>query len=157
MGKIIDGSVASTTPATKPGDDVLVVLSLPVFGAYPHPVLGRRVIAVVLAMLLWGESAGIARAVAADGVVSCCCGPHSAARRCHCLRCPVGLHRDAPSTTKLAPSSSCVGHGGEEALLVIATLPLHVPQLHAPSFIRIIAERAVTPPSATLRTDRPPP
>jgi hypothetical protein len=117
----------------------------------------RRIFALLMALLIWSEGAGVARALSADATVDCCCGTHSATRRCKCLHCPVGLRNNSPAKQTLAAPSSCTAHSSDEMLLVIATLPPGAPALAAPDFSPLASDPALEPEGALARATRPPP
>lgn len=49
----------------------------------------RALFACLLALVLLGESSGLARAFGPGTSVRCCCGEHQVARPCHCPSCPA--------------------------------------------------------------------
>jgi hypothetical protein len=107
---------------------------------HPSPVSRLRVlVALLLSLLVVGESAGVARAMGAGSMIRCCCGAHAVARACNCLHCPVKLrraHAHDHAEPQLAARGACVPLGEEGVLVVVATLApapaLAVPRRAAP-------------------------
>ena len=122
----------------------------------------RAAFSLLLALLLLLEAAGVARAVGVGSMVHCCCGPHSVARTCACLRCPVKLRRAQASDhdhheASLAPPGSCVPTVEADVLVVLATVP--VPPSLADRTPAVMDDFIAIPPLAGLAADpsRPPP
>jgi hypothetical protein len=115
---------------------------------------------VVLAALVLLEGAGIARALGHGADISCCCGEHSAARKCDCHDCPVAKRRapQAPEAAQLDAGRGCDGTPSGDALLVMVALT--PPAL---SLSTLQAARAVVPPPPApplerlIEAGRPPP
>jgi hypothetical protein len=120
-----------------------------------------QLLAIFVASLVLTQSSGVARALNV-GTVHCCCGPHSVARLCACLRCPVKLKRAAQHSHGLdedvvRPLGACAPSSEDGALVVLATLPIP-PSLNevdglASSFLRTVRPLFGRQPS----TPRPPP
>jgi hypothetical protein len=72
------------------------------------PLIARRAVACVLALLVLGEVSGVARAYGPGSSVHCCCGEHASARPCPCAACPSRRVRSAGG---VAPVQSCLGAG----------------------------------------------
>lgn len=104
-------------------------------------VVSRALFALLLAMLVIVESAGVARAIGFRTMVSCCCGRHHVARPCHCLRCPSKLRAQPPAEhgaeAAVHPLSACVPHGEDGVLTVLAT-EAELPVLAAPVDVSIL-------------------
>lgn len=120
----------------------------------------RRGCALVLMLLVVIETGGLARAFAADASVHCCCGEHSAARRCDCKSCPVSLrgHRAAATGDRLTGGGPCRHATVDGAVLIM--LALEAPAL--PVLASDPPARAPCPlpaalVSAIMSADRPPP
>jgi hypothetical protein len=115
-------------------------------------------LALVVTLLVVGESAGVARAFDAGSRVDCCCGSHAIARACHCLHCPTALrharkHQDARITApdRCQPAL----HDG---LLVVTAVIVAAPTVAASVFYTHVApagREALR--SIALDPARPPP
>jgi len=125
--------------------------------------LVRQLIVALLVVLLVAESSGVARAFGPGSIVTCCCGPHSAARRCKCLHCPVAQrddhdHDHERGGARIAAAQDCDGNAPEEAVLDVEALlitPIAVPtpaamSLRATWSLPELADRLTEP-------TRPPP
>src|SRR5581483_11685178 len=121
----------------------------------------RRLAACLLAALVLVESSGAARAFSDGATVSCCCGSHSAARRCRCVACPVAsrrAHRSAAGD-RLAPARECSGdHDDAGVLAVIAPPAAPRFSVEKPFPTGTLAFREVALPASRLvDAGRPPP
>jgi hypothetical protein len=85
----------------------------------------RPAIAILLCLLMVGESAGAARAFGIAATVHCCCGSHFGARRCKCPSCPA-VKKKKSATTRV--TSDCA-RGGDEGRLEIVAVPCAQPRL----------------------------
>lgn len=122
----------------------------------------RRIALSFLCLLFVAESAGVARAFGRAAQVTCCCGAHSAARKCKCSHCPVikrraRAHRDA-APDRLAAGRECQGATDHDAPLSFAALPV----ARVPGDPIILTAPHVPPAPAmlldrTLEPRRPPP
>src|SRR5687767_5725650 len=72
----------------------------------------RRVCALLLALLVLVEGAGVARALSSVEAIECCCGKHDAHRACKCKACPILKKRAHAATTRLEVGRDC--HGQED-------------------------------------------
>ena len=119
----------------------------------------RRALAVLVTILIVMESAGVAQAVGSGATVHCCCGPHSAARKCRCSSCPVVKRRERGKTTaRLAAGGDCDARSGDGARLVtLAVPPAPLPSLAAPFCGRLSQPAVTAPPQRLSDGDRPPP
>ena len=121
----------------------------------------RTLFALLLAGLVLVQGVGVARAMSM-ATVHCCCGVHSIARMCNCLRCPVKLKRAAqqaqvPDEETLRPVGSCSPSTEDGALLVLATL-VERPRLsqRAPVEVALLSHARPLE-DRPLETPRPPP
>jgi hypothetical protein len=120
----------------------------------------RRALAIVVAMLIVAESAGAAQAFGVDTEVHCCCGPHSAARKCRCSSCPVSKRHKSHSgkLSQLQSGGDCHPHGDGDGRLVPLSDGVFVPIAPLPPLARSL--RAPLPPELSSRAadgERPPP
>lgn len=125
--------------------------------------LVRRLLACLLALVVLGESSGVARAFGPGSTVDCCCGEHAAARPCHCATCPVTKLRTRstdPADGHVCPPRDCDGHtaGDPGVLRVLATPTPALPALAAPlAFARVVFAAPLPLRSRILDAGRPPP
>ena len=90
--------------------------------------LARRTFALLLVLVVVGETSGVARAYGPGATVHCCCGAHASARPCPCPDCPVTLRR-APrhdiGAAQLSAARECDGAdaGDPGTLHVLAIAP----------------------------------
>lgn len=108
----------------------------------------RRVLVCLLALVVLGETSGVARAFGPGAIVHCCCGAHSTARPCPCPDCPVTLRRERPrdaGPSQLAAAHGCDGADASDpgVLHVVAVAPDLPAAVAAPS------------PTSTLRWPSP--
>ena len=120
-----------------------------------------RLLAVLLAALVLLEGSGLARAFGEGATVHCCCGDHSAARRCRCKACPTA-RRGATARAdgdRLAAARECDGVSGDAGVLMIVAVPAPVTALLPvqPPAVRVFA--TAPPPLIDRAPDfaRPPP
>jgi len=120
----------------------------------------RVLLALLVSLLVVVESAGVARAIGLGSTVSCCCGRHSIARPCNCLRCPSKLrhaeaHHDHGAT--VVALGQCTPSTEEGALLVVATV-VAAPSLPVPVALGELTRLAIAAPrSVQPEPARPPP
>lgn len=91
----------------------------------------RRVLVCLLAVIVLGETSGVARAYGPGATVHCCCGAHASARPCPCPDCPVTLRR-APrhdiGAAQLAAAPDCDGSAlHDPGILHLVALASHAP------------------------------
>jgi len=120
----------------------------------------RRLLACLLTVLVLLETGGVARAIAGADI-ACCCGHHSAARKCGCKSCPI-VKRRAPRELigdQLDSARDCQGGSSDQALvlqvtaLVVVAAPLLAPRpIRAPLGLAL-----VIPEGRRTGADRPPP
>jgi hypothetical protein len=103
------------------------------------PLLARRAVACVLALLVLGEVSGVARAYGPGSSVHCCCGEHAAARPCPCAAC---LSRRVRSADGAAPAHSCLGAGRD----------CHGVSADDPGVLLVLAALS-SPPALAVRAD----
>ena len=120
----------------------------------------RGFVAVLLALLVFGEGAGIARAMCAGGDILCCCGPHAVSRACKCAACPIKLRRTSREHDhgRVSAPADCHGAATSDApLVVLATMPgpVGLPLRSATGLAACPSPSA--PPSPSLDLARPPP
>jgi hypothetical protein len=124
-------------------------------------VLVGRFLALLLAALVLLEGSGFARAFGEGATVHCCCGSHSAARRCRCKACPTARRGTPPRADgdRLAASRECDGVSGDAGVLVIVAVP--VPAAPAapilPPAVRVLAVAPSPLVTRPLDFGRPPP
>jgi hypothetical protein len=102
----------------------------------------------------------VARAFAADGDIDCCCGEHSAVRRCHCNDCPV-TRRGVPERVGDQIGAEHCGGGGAQDIGVLAVL-VHVlpapPVLAGPRLVSATPRiRPLLRSGRLIEAGRPPP
>ncbi len=121
--------------------------------------IARAALALLLCVLVVGESAGIARARGASSLVHCCCGAHSVARACRCLSCPLRLRHGHPhDDARLGAADACPGGAVEaDALRVAAVLPAAPRAPAREAGVALVAGVARRPPTISLDPARPPP
>ncbi len=125
--------------------------------------LARRVLVLVLALVVVGETSGVARAFGPGATVHCCCGAHASARPCPCPDCPVTLRR-APrhdlGDARLTAAPDCDGAdaGDPGVLHVVAIAPAAPAAIGTPSPSRALAFAAPSSLcSRAVDVGRPPP
>ncbi|MCU1278854.1 MAG: hypothetical protein JWM53_2400 [bacterium] len=118
---------------------------------------------LLLALVVVGESSGVARAFGPGSTVHCCCGTHSAARPCPCPDCPVTLHRATPhdvGDARLAAGRDCNGSSADEVgvLGMLAVAPHAIFAALAPDAIGAAHVAAPSPlHGRAVDVGRPPP
>jgi hypothetical protein len=117
-----------------------------------------RFIALCVALLVIGESAGIARAFDAGSRVDCCCGSHAIARACKCLHCPTRLrHAHTHEAARLTAPDSCQPTL-YDGLLAVTAVTIDPPTPAAStSYVRLVRVDEAAPPGVALDPVRPPP
>jgi hypothetical protein len=122
----------------------------------------RRLLVCLLALVVCGESMGVARAFGRASTVDCCCGAHAVARPCPCKSCPVARHaerRHAPDGDRLAPARACGGDASDPGVLsLLAPAAAPGPTLGAPRLVGRLTPPGVPPVRGRLLdAGRPPP
>ncbi len=98
----------------------------------------RRLFVCLLALVVIGETSGVARAFGPGATVHCCCGAHASARPCPCPECPVTLRRaprhDLGDARLTAPPDCDGADAGDPGVLhVVAVAPAPLPAVAAPA------------------------
>jgi hypothetical protein len=119
----------------------------------------RRLLAVALALLVLLEAGGVARALAADGEIDCCCGEHSAVRTCHCHDCPVARRGQQVREGDHLDSQRCGGGAQDVGVLAVMAHALPAPPVLAgPRLVsRTPVVRSLVRAGRLVEAGRPPP
>jgi hypothetical protein len=122
--------------------------------------LARRTLALLLIALVVIETAGLAQAFGIDAMVHCCCGPHTAARKCRCLSCPVTRrHKREDVGSRIATGGDCHNDqtSNDGRLIPLSDPLIRAPQAE-PDFVGFVSEFPIAQLRGRSRdVARPPP
>ncbi len=126
--------------------------------------MARRMLAVLVAVALLWQAAGVINALEVDPTAHCCCGDHDGGTPCGCPDCPGhgGLRwarPHAPGPPRRGPSlAGCQGRATAAALVALPAMALAAtPALTAPRLAATVAAIGdAAPAGRVVHPSRPP-